>query len=161
MTYKEHFIEFLKSKCLYGIFKLHIVNRDKSVFDDVLNMHPFDYSNWVADAFEWHQTSEGHEYWSGIDREWHGIYLRITRVRDSFVDFLKDNDILEVYKKNCGENNTSIPEVLDSTTPDMWISRGFIWMESPEGLGFWIDIENKWNKLYSQNMTHKVGSIFI
>ena len=35
MTYKEQFIEYLKSKCLYDIFKSRIEHRDKNMFDDV------------------------------------------------------------------------------------------------------------------------------
>ena len=51
-------------------------------------------------------------------------------------DFLRKEKVLTKFKKNVKGNSTK-------RLPIDLISAGFLWDDSPEGLQFWIDLNNE------------------
>lgn len=67
---KEKFIQFLISHNCLDEFKANLRDGDRD-FDYHLNRTWLAGFNWVTSAFNWATTTQGHEYWDKIHREWH------------------------------------------------------------------------------------------
>ena len=71
-----------------------------------------------------------------------------------FYSFLKANNVLEQFKRNCRYRGRD-PEWLTSSFNyylDDVIDYAFIWSEQPEGTLFWRSIHEKWRKYIRQRL---------
>lgn len=71
--------------------------------------------------------------------------------RQQFIEFLKREGVLKQYVRNCVNGGISIRSITGSAIPQKYIIVAFGWALTPEGLDFWKNIDDKWQKeLYNQ-----------
>ena len=68
-------------------------------------------------------------------------------MKEKFIQFLRDNKVLTKYRKNLKDCGKDFNEYFNRYPPWFYLSRAFLWDESPEGEVFWIDLNVKWKKL--------------
>jgi len=61
-------------------------------------------------------------------------------IQKEFIDFLKREGVFEAYVKNW-DNNFSAKHI---RCREMYVSRAFPWLLSPQGSAFWANIGGKW-----------------
>jgi len=67
-----------------------------------------------------------------------------------FIQFLTENDCIDHFKANISPR--SIDKWLSSTSYFNYVSAAFEWDKSPEGIGYWDEIDKRWwNEIYRKD----------
>jgi hypothetical protein len=69
-------------------------------------------------------------------------------VKKRFLQFLKDEGVFEKYKANFARDGRKLK-------PHAYVRGAFFWSDAPEGIDFWSDIYEKWDKILEQEVKIK------
>ena len=72
------------------------------------------------------------------------------QLKETFIEFLKDNDMYDEYTRRFAHEHHSNFELnnwLDKANPFAWLSGAFVWPNN-----YWGDLSTMWNKIIKSNV---------
>ena len=81
----EDFFDFLtRNKCTLAFLRNFLASRggdeEGDVVDRLVEAFKSDPKRIIASGFVWKTTSEGYDYWKGLDTKWKGLFKGSERV---------------------------------------------------------------------------------
>ena len=76
----------------------------------------------------------------------------IVDIKKDFLSFLKEKDIIEPYFENLCKNKDSIIEFFKHTSPVHLIDNAFNWVDTFEGICFWMDVDSQWTERFHESI---------
>ena len=67
--------------------------------------------------------------------------IQPNNLPDNLTQFLWDNRALQAYRANLAQFSDDIRL---PTNEDTWIDQAFTWDHTPQGSGYWDEIDSKW-----------------
>ena len=114
------------------------------------------YKYWDNEVFENHSDWSTREvsqfsFEAGAKYALANKYDELKEQSRNIVQFLKDNGVYERFWENIFNQNTQ-DEIIDYMKnrfgTSCIFSGAFVWAGTPEGVDFWRDLEEKWNKRF-------------
>lgn len=165
----DEFKKFLKERNCYKIYAVNFLEHSlRHKVDKSLNID--DPYTWIQEAFIWHETFEGLEFWCRLNDVWQGLIeeykskYKIDNVKgvlhydedgenvievkfQDFVKFLKEHFAFDTYFDHLRLFNIGIDEYLEfinKNEPQYWID-AFLFCNTINA-DFWYFLKDEWQK---------------
>lgn len=114
------------------------------------------YKYWDNEVFEYHTDWSKREvsqfsFEAGAKYALANKYDELKNQSLNIVQFLKDNGIFEMFWDNLANQKTQeeiIGYLKEYFGTSFTFSEAFIWVKTPEGVDFWRNLSEKWNRQF-------------